>query len=174
MSLAHTSLAAFLAFAVCAGVLFALVAIPLGLVGPPRPVARQFLTNREHAMLVALEHVLPQCRIHAQVSMGALLEVPKRLGHRPKPSDRNGFAQKIVDFVVQDRATGRIVALIEVDGWSHDRDRDSLRDRMTGHAGYRTIRIPASVRPTIPGVLRAVGDLRPSFQPDTYSMEGMR
>ena len=43
---------------------------------PLAPVARPFMTQREQAMLAALEHVLPMYRIHAQVAMGALLKVP--------------------------------------------------------------------------------------------------
>jgi hypothetical protein len=39
--------------------------------GPPRPVAKRFLTPRETAMLNVLERALPHCRIHAQVAMGA-------------------------------------------------------------------------------------------------------
>ena len=58
------------------------------------------------------------------------------------------FSQKIVDFVAQDRATGNIVALIEVDDRTHNPLRDARRDAMTAGAGYATIRIPGSVRPT--------------------------
>src|SRR3546814_2349325 len=38
--------------------------------------------------------------------------------------------------------------------------RNRIRDAMTAGAGYRTFRIPASARPTIPAVLRIVGPLR--------------
>ena len=72
-------------------------------------------------------------RFHAQVAMGALLKDP---------------------------TTGRVVALIEVDDGSHNAARDRIRDTMTGAAGYRPFRIPASVRPTIPAVLRIVHPLR--------------
>ena len=91
---------------------------------PPAPVAKPFLTPRERAMLAAIERVLPAHRIHAQVAMGALLQVPARLGRSVTPADRNSFSLKIVDFVVQDRATGCIVALAEVDDRSHDAVRD--------------------------------------------------
>ena len=48
--------------------LLALIALTKGVgnpFGPPRPVARRFLTRREQAMLATLERVLPHCRIHA-------------------------------------------------------------------------------------------------------------
>jgi len=130
-----------------------------GVFGPPRPMAKRFLTDREAAMMVALETALPRCRIHAQVAMGALLKAPPRLIGKSHPADRNAFSQKVVDFVAQDRATGAIVALIEVDDWSHNAQRDSKRDAMTAHAGYRTIRIGRSVQPRIHEVRAAISPL---------------
>ena len=129
--------------------------------GPPRPVAKRFLTPRETAMLNVLERALPHCRIHAQVAMGALLRVPANPMRKSKISDRNAFSQKIVDFVAQDRATGLIVALIEVDDRSHNAFKDRVRDEMTAYAGYRTIRVPGRVQPNYHDVLAIVAPLRP-------------
>lgn len=152
-------------FIACLVTLFALLK---GVAGPPAPIAKEFMTRREQAMLAALEHVLPMYRIHAQVAMGALLAAPRRPGGKFDPADRNAFSQKIVDFVVQDPTTGRVVALIEVDDATHKVARDRLRDAMTGAAGYRTFRIPASARPTIPAVLRIVGPLREEAHRSAY------
>ena len=102
---------ALLIFMVCVVALLSLLKNTLGLGGPPAPVAKRFLTDRELAMLAAIERILPAHRIHAQVAMGALLQVPRRLGRRPSYADRNSFSQKIVDFVVQDRNSGAIVAV---------------------------------------------------------------
>ena len=44
--------------------------------GPPRPVAKRFLTPRETAMLNVLERALPHCRIHAQVAMSTAEQNP--------------------------------------------------------------------------------------------------
>ncbi|EZP51336.1 DUF2726 domain-containing protein [Sphingomonas sp. RIT328] len=118
----------------------------------PAPVAKPFLSAREAAMLDVLEQLLPHCRIHAQVAMGALLEAPRVAGRKRRPADRNAFAQKIVDFVAQDRTTGAILALIEVDDRSHKAARDLARDAMTSKAGYRTVRIPAGTKPTLAAV----------------------
>ncbi|CAM5588014.1 hypothetical protein SSCI18S_04838 [Sphingobium scionense] len=53
---------------------------------PLEPVALPFMTQREQAMLAALERVLPMYRLHAQVAMGALLKVPLVPGRRrPRP-----------------------------------------------------------------------------------------
>lgn len=91
-----------------------------GLNTAPKPVSKPFLTKREAAMLIALERALPHCRIHAQVAMGALLKAPTNPLRKSRHSDRNAFSQKIVNFVAQDRATGAILALIEVDDYSHN------------------------------------------------------
>lgn len=128
--------------------------------GPPAPIAKSLMTSRERAMLHALEQVLPMYRLHAQVAMGAILQAPRRLGQPVRHSDRNAVSQKIVDFVVEDPTTGRIVALIELDDRSHDPERDRRRDAMTSGAGYTTIRIPASARPTVPTAIHVVGHLR--------------
>lgn len=141
--------------------------------GPPEPVptqaepvSRQFLTEREGAMLVAIEQILPGHRIHAQVSMGALLRVPRRDGGKASAADRNSFSQKIVDFVVQDRLSGSVVALIEVDDSSHVARRDQERDAMTQRAGYTTIRIPARAKAALPDVRLALAPLLQSRAED--------
>src|SRR3546814_18481232 len=100
-------------------ILFAALSVALGLSGSPALVAKPLMTRREEAMLVVLEELFPMYRFHAQVAMGALLKAPPRPGHRSSPADRNAFSQKILDFVVQDPHTGKIVALIEVEDWSH-------------------------------------------------------
>lgn len=156
LSATFGALLPFIIFMACAGVLLSLLRGKLGLFGPPAPPAKTFLTRREQAMLVALEQVLPAYRAHAQVSMGALLAAPKRPGRRPHPSDRNAFSQKIVD----------IIALIEVDDFSHNILRDRARDALTACAGYTTIRTPASTKPS--GVLAAVGHLREPIPVDSY------
>ncbi|RIA46260.1 uncharacterized protein DUF2726 [Hephaestia caeni] len=154
------SLLPILGLAVSAAVILSLLRGLTGGLGPPAPVAKPFMTKRERAMLAAIEQILPMYRIHAQVAMGALLRIPSRPGRRSTPADRNAFSQKIVDFVVEDPATGAVVALIEVDDGSHRFDRDRKRDEMTAGAGYRTLRVPATARPAVPEILRFVGVLR--------------
>lgn len=147
---------------VCAAMLLKALTGSGGKKSAPLPVAKRFMTARELAVLDALERCLPEYRFHAQVAMGALLKAPPRLVGKTTPADRNAFSQKIVDFVAQDRATGAIVALIEVDDSSHDANRDRQRDAMTADAGYRTIRIGRAVQPKVDEVRMAVAAL---FQP---------
>lgn len=128
----------------------------------PAPVAKSFLTNRKHAMLAALERVLPMYRIHAQVSMGALLTPQLRPGRRPRSSDCDGFGQKIVDFVIVDPTSSAVVALVEMDERFSEPNENCRRDALTGQAGYQTIRISASDRATVATAQAAVGHLRGS------------
>ena len=130
------------------------------------PVAKPLMTAREEAVMDALEILLPAHRIHAQVALGALLMPPRKTARRKRHVARNGFSQKIVDFVVQDRTTGRVVALIEVDDRSHKAVRDKKRDAMTNGAGYRTFRIPASAAASVADVMPFVASLR---EPDDLS-----
>jgi hypothetical protein len=128
---------------------------------PARPAVRPFLTARETAMLATLEQILPHCRIHARVAIDALLGAPSGLG-RPRHRAEGGVAATpTIDFVAQDRDSGAILALIEVDDRAFRAAADRARDAATAHAGYRTIRIPARTRPTPHEVQAIVSDLGP-------------
>ena len=66
------------------------------------------------------------------------------------------YSQKIVDYVLQDRRSGEIVALVELDDFTHRHRRDHARDVLTDIAGYRTIRLSAARRPTLASVRVAI------------------
>lgn len=117
---------------------------------------KALLTPPERKFLVLLEAALPECRIHAQVSMGALLVPVKGLPRGSHSRVRNRFSQKIVDFVVEDRDSGAVIALIELDDRTHAASRDRDRDLMTGEAGYRTVRFHRDRWPTQQDVRRLV------------------
>ena len=93
---------------------------------------------------------------------GAAGTVLKEAGKGVLKEGATEGAQNVIEQwgAFKDPTTGKIVALIEVDDWSHSAARNRIRDAMTAGAGYRTFRIPASARPTIPAVLRIVGPLR--------------
>lgn len=107
--------------------------------------AKQLLSKREREALIALEAALPQHRIYPQVAMGALIKAKSGLSAKKRASVRNRFAQKIVDFVAEDRQSGELL-LIEVDDKTHDAAKDKRRDAITAAAGYRTVRVPAAAR----------------------------
>lgn len=124
-------------------VVFILVAIAKVTPRTPRVRTTPLLTERERAARSIIENVLPHARIYVQVSMGALLQTGRAYNRSATLSARNRFSQKIVDFVIEDRASGKILALVELDDRSHNPLSDRLRDVMTASAGYRTIRLPA-------------------------------
>jgi len=109
----------------------------------PQVRAKPLLTERERAARAIIERVLPDARVYVQVAMGALLQPKAGFSHEAALRILNSFSQKIVDFVIEDRASAAILALVELDDRSHDSIRDRVRDAMTASAGYRTIRLSA-------------------------------
>ena len=117
---------------------------------PWRVRARPLLTDNELEFCHRLEDALPGFRVLVQVSMGAIMEPDLDDEEASEPgrylSVRGRFAQKVLDFVIVDDEY-RIVALVELDDSTHDADRDAERDRMTGMAGYLTIRYDSRDKP---------------------------
>ena len=108
----------------------------------PQVMAKPLLTAREREALLELERTFPQFRIYPQVAMGALVQVKKGLSRSAGAAMRNRFDRKIVDFVLEDRNTGEVFALVELDDRTHDAAKDRRRDALTLAAGYRTFRLP--------------------------------
>ena len=80
--------------------------------------------------------------------MGALIE-PKVLKSDRKSyyRARGHFSQKIVDYVAQERSTGKIIAVIELDDRTHNSHKDKIRDEMVTSAGYRVVRWDSRHKP---------------------------
>jgi len=116
--------------------------------GRPLPVrARRLMTERERRVIVLIEAAVPSCRVHAQVAMAALIDCTSGLDRNQRTSVRNRFDRKMIDFVLEDRATGDILGLVELDDRTHNDAKDRARDEITNAAGYRTIRLPAGKHP---------------------------
>ena len=105
-------------------------------------IAKPLLTAREREALLELERTFPQFRIYPQVAMGALVQVKKGLSRSAGAAMRNRFDRKIVDFVLEDRNTGEVFALVALADRTHDAAKDRRRDALTLAAGYRTFRLP--------------------------------
>jgi hypothetical protein len=114
------------------------------------------MTNIERRTIAYIESALPWARIHAQVSMGAILAPKKGLNRSQATTVRNRFSSRRVDFVVEDRGSGKVIMLIELDDRSHRPEQDARRDRMMAAAGYATLRLPASEQPTRESVHRRI------------------
>lgn len=143
---------------VIAAIAVLFVAIALALVlrgkGPDALpiVPRRLMTERERRVIEMIEAAAPACRVHAQVSMGALLEAKRGLDRSRQTAVRNRFNRKIVDYVIEDKKTGDVVAIVELDDRTHRAAKDKERDRLTSAAGYNTIRLPAGERITLQAV----------------------
>jgi hypothetical protein len=114
------------------------------------------MTNIERRTIAYIESAVPWARVHAQVSMGAILAPKKGLNRSQATTVRNRFSSKRVDFVVEDRGSGKVIILIELDDRSHRPEQDARRDRMMAAAGYATLRLPASEQPTRESVHRHI------------------
>ena len=110
--------------------------------------AKLMLTANELEFLSRLEGAVPELRICPQVAMGAILDpdVPRSDG-KTYMRLRGMFSQKIIDFVAQDRKTGAVVAIIELDDRTHNSDRDAKRDAMLTGAGYKIVRWQSKAKP---------------------------
>jgi very-short-patch-repair endonuclease len=110
-------------------------------------VARRLMTEREREVMILIEEAVPHCRVHSQVAMAALIDARKGLSRKDYVSVRNKFDRKIVDFVLENKASGDVLALIELDDRSHNAAKDRRRDEITKAAGYKTVRLGAGKRP---------------------------
>ena len=119
--------------------------------------AAPLMTKRERVVCAMIERAVPHARVHAQVSMGAILRPAAGLDRSRSTSVRNRFSSKRVDFVLEDRASGDIIAIVELDDRTHNRSADRQRDRMTSRAGYLTIRL-GSIRHTFATVRQALAE----------------
>ena len=111
-------------------------------------VAKPLMTSNERKTIAIIEEYYPDYRVHAQVSMGAIIKTKPGLPRKTMTSVRNRFDKKIIDYVIENKATGAIAHLIELDDRTHKPAKDKKRDAITSSAGYQTIRIPAGTKLT--------------------------
>lgn len=116
---------------------------------PGKVRGRAFLTANELEFVNRLEAAVPEARFHAQVAMGALLEpaFAKKVDPRAYMGLRGTFSQKVVDFVAQDRASGTVLAVIELDDRTHNASKDIKRDEMLREGGYKVVRWQSTAKP---------------------------
>lgn len=114
----------------------------------PKPL----MTATERQIIALLEEALPHARVHAKVGMGAIVKTRPGLSQRERMSVRGRYSQKTVDFVLEDRRSGQILALVEHGNRNSDAGERAKRDAITGPAGHTTIRLPDTRRPSAAGV----------------------
>lgn len=142
----------YLVYTIIAGALLAAIALlqtmSRGELSRLKVQPKPLMTPPERRVCLMIERALPGARIHAQVSMGAIMNPAKGLSKSEWWTTFNKFSSKRVDFVAEDPETGQIILLVELDDRSHKARRDKDRDELTRHAGYTTVRLPAGERPT--------------------------
>jgi hypothetical protein len=124
---------------------------------PLRVRRKPLLTRIEAETLDYLETLFPQVRVHAQVAMSALIAPARGMSSRQTLWMHRRYGQKVIDFVLQDRASGDVRLLVELDDCTHNAAKDRKRDKITAAGGYRTVRLSGRARPTRQSVASAVG-----------------
>jgi hypothetical protein len=159
-------------FWIAVGVLLLTVAAVLLRGGKPwlqRIQRKPLMTENEKAFFRTLQRALSGHQVFPQVSFAAFLTDDGKLTQQKRWAVRSRFDRKIADFVVCDRNTLEIVAIIELDDRTHSSAADRKRDELTKAAGYQTIRFQSKQKPTeaeIAALFKHSGALSVSKQPD--------
>jgi Protein of unknown function (DUF2726) len=109
---------------------------------------KSLLTANETEFLHRLQRALPSFQVFTQVSFGALLTDDGKLSHKARWSVRARFDRKIADFVICERGSLKVLALIELDDRTHNATADRQRDAITKAAGYQTFRFQSKQKPS--------------------------
>lgn len=110
--------------------------------------AKPLMTDNEREFFHRLERALPGYYVFPQVAFASFLTHDSSMAGSTRIALRNRFDRKMADFVVCERETLSIVALVELDDRSHRATNDQQRDEITRSAGYRTVRFRSKQKPT--------------------------
>lgn len=108
---------------------------------------KSILSDYEQEFYVCLVEALPQHRIFVQVSLDALLTAARELPENQRTGLRNKFSQKHPDFVVCQKDTLEVVAIVELDDKTHNAENDRERDAMLEAVNYRVERFSHKDKP---------------------------
>lgn len=136
----------------CILLLVAFAAAPLFLSRRKSPLSRirrkMLLTPNEVEFFHRLQRALPAYQVFPQVAFAAFLTDDGKLSGKARWSVRGIFDRKIIDFVICEGGSLKIVALIELDDRTHQASADRKRDAITKAAGYQTIRFQSTQKPS--------------------------
>jgi hypothetical protein len=110
--------------------------------------SKALLTANEAEFFRRLQRALPGFHVFPQVSFAAFLTDDGQLSRNATWNLRAKFDRKIADFVICERSTLRVVAVVELDDRTHDARADRQRDAITRAAGYQTIRYQSRQKPS--------------------------
>jgi hypothetical protein len=131
--------------------LLALIALPLRsrTAWLRRIQPKTLLTPNEAEFFHRLQRALPTYEIFPQVAFAAFLTDDGRLSAQRRWSVRAKFDRKIADYVICERGTLKIIALIELDDRTHSSAADRQRDAITKAARYKTFRFQSRQKPSV-------------------------
>ena len=110
--------------------------------------AKPLLTENEREFFHRLKRALPDHAVFPQVAMGSILAPNVDRSDRRYHQIRGTFSQKIIDFLICDGETLKVVAIIELDDRTHSAERDEKRDAMLKSAKYRVLRWHSKKKPS--------------------------
>jgi hypothetical protein len=124
--------------------------------GPPViPFVRKpLLTPTELTFYKRLQAAFPDVAICPQLALAAVVDIPAKYNEgRYRHVNRAPFASKYADFAIVDPDTGDVLAIIELDDYSHDdaerQAEDEARDAMLAEVGIEVHRFDARKMPTV-------------------------
>lgn len=110
--------------------------------------ARRICSDNELEFFHRLQRALPGHYVFPQVAANALLRVSPSVPKKRYYATRNRFAQKHVDFIICERESLSVLAIIELDDKTHRPEKDKVRDSMFELAEYRTYRFESKRKPS--------------------------
>jgi len=124
------------------GILLVLV---LFLTRKPRYRRSTIMTENEREFYERLLAACPDCQIWPQVPILALVRPDAKEGSRAFWMAFKRISNTRVDWaIVRDL---EVLAIVELDGRSHDARKDAQRDKILKSCGYRVVRFSSSRRP---------------------------
>jgi len=120
-------------------------------------VATSPLTDTEAIFFRRLMEAVPEAIVVPQMAMAALVDLAPNMKRgrylRYLDTNRSGFSQKRIDFVLLDRGTLEVVCVIELDDYSHDaldrKEDDAKRDSLLEGLGYTVMRFDCRNMPSV-------------------------
>ncbi len=109
---------------------------------------KPLLTANEAEFFHRLQRALSGFHVFPQVSFAAFITDDGKLSRKAQWAVRAKFDRKIADFIICDRQTLKVVAMVELDDRTHSAQADRQRDAITKVAGYQTIRYQSRQKPS--------------------------
>lgn len=115
---------------------------------PANVEEKPILTDNEREFFYRLQRALPDFHVFPEVAASAILQVSPTASKREHYSLFGTFSQKRVDYVICERDSLAVIAIIELDDRTHDAKKDEKRDALFAEAGYQVIRFDSRRKPS--------------------------